>query len=139
MKNKFGKNDKFIYHAFVLVDVIAVLILVSVVVIGGFVISTVSEGNLIVIFEGIVIIMLAAPISSFCFFVFGRVLLNALCDLKLIRNKLYDEDNDYIKKLVSDKDDEADYAPPKPLTGEGGNASLYNHPSYDGDMSKTSE
>ena len=106
MKNKFSRNDKFIVHAFVLVDVISVLILISVVVVGILVISIVSAGNPLIIFEGIVVILLAAPISSFCFLVFGKVVLNAFCDLKLIRNKLYGLSNDDIKKLTSYKDED---------------------------------
>lgn len=102
MKNKFSKNDKLIFHAIVLADVIACLYVII-----GLIYSIVtivngaqskSTGTILI---GVFIIPLAF-IIAFVFWVFIKIFINMCCDIKLIRNKLYSIDNNYLNILVAE-------------------------------------
>ena len=103
MKNNFGKNDKLLFHAFVVGDVVAIVSTVIGVIYG---VIAIVEGalidDIIVIITGVMLIV-GVIIYSLVYWVFIKVMLNMLCDVKLIRNRLYNIDNDYLAGLTGSK------------------------------------
>lgn len=103
MKNKFGKNDKLIFHATVSADVIACIYAVIGLLYG---IVTIVNGALIESMETVLIgifVILLVFIIVFVSWVFIKIFINMCCDIKLIRNKLYSIDNYYLNKMVAEK------------------------------------
>ncbi|MDE6200476.1 MAG: hypothetical protein K2M47_01160 [Clostridiales bacterium] len=101
MKNKFDKNDRLIFHATVLADVI-VCLYAGIGLIYGIV--TIVNGAKLESTETILLGVFVIPIAfiaAFIFWVFIKVFVNMCCDIKLIRNKLYSIDNDYLNSLVT--------------------------------------
>ena len=52
--------------------------------------------------------LLLVPFLSWIMWVFSRLYLTYLCDIKLIRNKLYGTENDNLKVFLEDTDDSDD-------------------------------
>lgn len=103
MKNKFRKNDKLIFHATVLADVIACLYAAIGLAYGIVIIVTGAKiESTETILTGVIIIPIAFT-TAFVLWVFIKVTVNMYCDIKLIRNKLYSIDNDYLSALVAGK------------------------------------
>lgn len=103
MKNKFYKNDKLLLHAFIIVDVVAIAYLAIGIILGivNIVIGAIS-GTVDTIIFGVVLII-AIPIFDFIIWVLLKVTLNLFCDVKLIRNNLYNIDNTYLENIIEDK------------------------------------
>lgn len=103
MSKRFEKNDRLIFHAYVVIDVMASLILLCGIILG---VLTIIDGTILgpwIIFLGVMIIIPVSPAAAFFFWILNRVVLNMYCDIKLIRNKLYNDDNSYLKNLVGDE------------------------------------
>ena len=54
-----------------------------------------------------VLFIIFGPIICWLIWVFNKLILSAFCDIKIIRNKLYALDNEYLK-LFSEKDENDD-------------------------------
>lgn len=100
MNNKFNKNDKILFHAFVIVDVVAIITAVICILGGiGIVVSGVDNDSTESIILGVVIIIFS-PISALIVWIMQKVVVAMYCDVKLIRNKLYNINNNYLVKLI---------------------------------------
>lgn len=103
MKNEFAKNDKLIFTASVIADMLLYLSIIL-----GLIwsIITIVEGasaiNTAMIIIGILMIPLTF-ILAFIYWVFIKIFINLCCDIKLIRNKQYSIDNEYLTPLVANK------------------------------------
>ncbi len=95
----FEKNDKALLTAKTIVMVIIAL----------FAIVSLIAGILLAVLIHVACIVLTFVLWFLCWlmWVFRRLHLSYLCDIKLIRNKLYDESNDgleaFLKTVVGDK------------------------------------
>ncbi len=101
MDKKFKKNDKLLFHAFIITDIFAILIFLCGILHG---IITILDGAKVgaasIVILGVVEMILIFPIVAFVFRIFITVTLNMYCDVKLIRNKLYNKDNGYLASLT---------------------------------------
>lgn len=99
----FDKNDRLLLTAKLVLNIIAVLCIV-IGIIAGIVIIAIQDGAFWTI--GLTI-LLCVPISGALGWLILRLWLNYLCDVKLIRNKLYGIDNhllnDFIAKMPTEK------------------------------------
>lgn len=100
MKNQFSKNDKLLFHATVAADVLAILCAVIFLI---YAIVTIIAGvqidSTVQIILGVVLLPLGLGLS-FIYWVFMKVTINLHCDVKLIRNRLYSIDNEYLRGLI---------------------------------------
>ncbi len=102
MDNKFEKSDRLLNQAFVIIDVITFLIALCTIIGGiGITINGANSKSALLITLGVITITLITPISAFVFYVLQKVMLYMYCDIKLIRNKLYNQDNNYLKGLIN--------------------------------------
>ncbi len=102
MNRKFNKNDRALFHAYVMVDIVSAAILILGIVYG---IITIINGAYLsawIIVWGVIMIVLISPIIAFVYWIVNKLLINMCCDIKLIRNKLYGIDNDYLHGLTGD-------------------------------------
>lgn len=94
----FEKNDKQLLIARIFLNVIT----------GIFVIAGIVCGIVYLVYNSIVtglLFLLLVPFLSWIMWVFARLYLTYLCDIKLIRNKLYGTENDNLKVFLEDTDD----------------------------------
>lgn len=98
----FEKMDKVLFVARK-IYIAALVIGITVLVILGVSLSA-QTGNILYFFLYAVV----GGISSFVIWTFIRLFLYMLCDIKLIRNKLYEKDNSLIKKFVEPVTDSAE-------------------------------
>ena len=94
----FEKNDKQLLIARIFLNVIT----------GIFVIAGIVCGIVYLVYNSIVtglLFLLLVPFLSWIMWVFSRLYLTYLCDIKLIRNKLYGTENDNLKVFLEDTDD----------------------------------
>ena len=105
MDKRFKKNDKLLFHAYIIVDVLAILILLSFILSGIFIIICSRRLNWRYAILGVLLIVPIGPIIAYVLWVLARVLLNLCCDVKLIRNKLYDKSNAYLEELTEEEAD----------------------------------
>lgn len=97
----FKRNDKFLFMAITVADVYAILIATAFAVLG---IVDIVNGAELASTETIILGVFFIPIGlvfAFVFWVFVRVLLSLVCDVKLIRNKMYGEDNSAFAKITA--------------------------------------
>ena len=97
----FEKNDKQLLIARIFLNVIT----------GIFVIAGIVCGIVYLVYNSIVtglLFLLLVPFLSWIMWVFARLYLTYLCDIKLIRNKLYGTENDNLKVFLEDTDDSDD-------------------------------
>ena len=99
----FDKNDRLLLIAKLVLNIIAILCIVTGVIV-GIVLIAIQDGAFWTI--GLTI-LLCVPIGAAIVWLFLRLWLNYLCDVKLIRNKLYGNDdhmlNDFIAETPSEK------------------------------------
>lgn len=98
---KFRKSDRFLQRAYILSDILSIIIFIVLAIVGIMYIVG-ADGDDFMITVGVVFIV-GAPILAFLVWVFTKVMLNMCCDIKLIRNKLYGEDDDYLLNITEDK------------------------------------
>lgn len=94
----FEKNDKQLFTVRTLLNVIVWI----------FVIAGVISGIVFLVGNSIAIgllLLLFVPFLSWIIWVVARLYLTYLCDIKLIRNKLYGLDNDGLKVFLEEKVD----------------------------------
>lgn len=97
----FEKNDKQLLTARIFLNVITWI----------FVIVGIVCGIVYLVDNSIVtglLFLLLVPFLSWIMWVFSRLYLTYLCDIKLIRNKLYGTENDNLKVFLEDTDDSDD-------------------------------
>lgn len=97
----FEKNDKQLLTARIFLNVITWI----------FVIVGIVCGIVYLVDNSIVtglLFLLLVPFLSWIMWVFSRLYLTYLCDIKLIRNKLYGSENDNLKVFLEDTDDSDD-------------------------------
>ena len=97
----FEKNDKQLLTARIFLNVITWI----------FVIVGIVCGIVYLVDNSIVtglLFLLLVPFLSWIMWVFARLYLTYLCDIKLIRNKLYGTENDNLKVFLEDTDDSDD-------------------------------
>lgn len=92
----FEKNDKQLLTVRIILNVVTA-ILVAGGVIAGIVLSALGMLDI-----GLPILFVV-PFISWLMWVFVRLHLSHLCDIKLIRNKLYDVENDNLKVFLEEK------------------------------------
>lgn len=104
MKRKFEKTDKWLRYAYIVLNVITVILGIAIL-LCGIEAMQVSDGGLssAVILCVYIILAIAIP---FAFWVFIRVALDSYCDIKAIRNKLYDQNNANLSSITGDRSDE---------------------------------
>ena len=97
----FEKNDKQLLTARIFLNVITWIF----VIVGNVCGIVYLVDNSIV--TGLLFLLLV-PFLSWIMWVFSRLYLTYLCDIKLIRNKLYGTENDNLKVFLEDTDDSDD-------------------------------
>ena len=100
MNRKFVKNDKLLPKAFIVVDAVCIIVGIIGVLYGILILANGGASSSSIV-SGILTLILV-PLMAFAYWVICRVVLNALCDIKLIRYKLYDIDNGYLAGLTED-------------------------------------
>ena len=100
MSIKFNKNDKLLPRAFIIVDIICILYGIIGALYGILILANGGASSESIV-TGVLVLILV-PLMAFAYWVICRVVLNALCDIKLIRNKLYGIDNGYLAGLTED-------------------------------------
>ena len=96
--NMFEKNDKALFTTRVLLIVVCLIIGIGGVIAGALLCYHLYDGYII----GLPLIF-GLPILASLVWIFGRLFLNFLCDIKLIRNKLYEEDIESFKPFLEYK------------------------------------
>ena len=89
----FEKNDGTLFTARVILNVVVWIFVLAGVISG--IILLVNESTAL----GLVMLLLV-PFMSWLMWVVARLFLTYLCDIKLIRNKLYGIDNDYLQAFL---------------------------------------
>ena len=92
----FQNNDKYLVVARKILSVLSI-ILGALGVITGLILCSLE------VYVAGLILMLVEPILCLIVWFVGMLVLSYLCDVKLIRNKLYGESNDYLKDFLSQK------------------------------------
>ena len=94
----FEKNDKALFTARVLLIVVCLIIAIGGIIAGALLCYHLYDGYVI----GLPLIF-GLPILASLIWIFGRLFLNFLCDIKLIRNKLYEEGIESFKPFLEYK------------------------------------
>ena len=94
----FEKNDGTLFTARVILNVVVWIFVLAGVISG--IILLVNESTAL----GLVMLLLV-PFMSWLMWVVARLFLTYLCDIKLIRNKLYGISNDYLKVFLNESND----------------------------------
>lgn len=97
----FEKNDKQLLTARIFLNVITWIFVIA-----GIVCGIVYLVNNFIV-TGLLFLLLV-PFLIWIMWVFARLYLTYLCDIKLIRNKLYGTENDNLKVFLEDTDDSDD-------------------------------
>lgn len=92
----FENNDKSLLSVRIIVNAVVAILFVLIIAIGVGLIVIGADKDESLIFVGIVVILLGA-LLSWLLWVFARLMLSFMCDVKLIRNKLYENSNDNLK------------------------------------------
>ena len=111
----FEKNDKPLFIVRILLIVMCLIIAIGSV-ITFIVLCCVDGGENIVI--GL-IPLFCGPLVAWLMWIFGQLSLNMMCDIKLIRNKLYGESNRPIAPFFTD----SEYTEPQPQDADAGKLS----------------
>lgn len=92
----FEKNDKQLLTMRILLNVVTFI----------FVLAGIISGIILLVNDSIalgLVMLLLVPFLSWLMWVVARLFLTYLCDIKLIRNKLYGVDNDNLKVFLEEK------------------------------------
>ena len=92
----FEKNDKQLLTIRILLNVVTFI----------FVLAGIISGIILLVNDSIalgLVMLLLVPFLSWLMWVVARLFLTYLCDIKLIRNKLYGVDNDNLKVFLEEK------------------------------------
>lgn len=92
----FEKNDKQLLTMHILLNVVTFI----------FVLAGIISGIILLVNDSIalgLVMLLLVPFLSWLMWVVARLFLTYLCDIKLIRNKLYGVDNDNLKVFLEEK------------------------------------
>lgn len=92
----FEKNDKQLLTMRILLNVVTFI----------FVLAGIISGIILLVNDSIALglgMLLLVPFLSWLMWVVARLFLTYLCDIKLIRNKLYGVDNDNLKVFLEEK------------------------------------
>ena len=92
----FEKNDKQLLTVRILLNIVTCIFVLAGI-ISGIILSTSGSVSI-----GL-ILMFLVPFFSWLMWVAARLYLTYLCDIKLIRNKLYGVDNDNLKVFLEEK------------------------------------
>lgn len=109
----FKKNDRYLLIARILILVFAIAWAIGGAVIG---IVLIAIGNP----ASAIIVLISMPITGLSVWFFGMLTLSFLCDVKLIRNKLYEESNENLKGFLEynyASNNDAQATPTYDLTG----------------------
>lgn len=91
----FEKNDRILFIMRFVINVVSLLIGFLCIVLGIVLATQNVPYGFIIIFAG--------PVSACFFWLVWQLLFSYLCDIKLIRNKLYGQDNDDLSIFLEDK------------------------------------
>lgn len=116
----FGKNDKALLAARIIL-IVVISILTTGCVLAGIIMTIVDEN--------LIFLLISAGGALFCWlaWVIARLYLSYLCDVKLIRNKLYGIENDNLQVFLTEKS--ADSAGAHPAESSPSTTASYTSPS----------